>query len=405
MAYYVEKDGRVIPYDGEVPKEALALMESADDDSIIQRLTTGESADVNIYRYEIQTSSGPKTIIGISVDGADALAQEMKNIEVLNDARIDKDNDPDYIYAMLRVKNLATNTTLLGVGKQCKFIQGRNNEPIRNRNDEHAFVKAISKAQRNGILHHAKGEVVQAIVQRFLGEGKVKRLTPPPVQTSGTTQSRPAPAPARPATPIKTTTGPGTDAEAGKIAQALVAQEARLKQLREQVTTRFIKDLGLNEEQRRAEIKKKFGTDALHDLNENQLRECFTLIDELIDARATPVTTVKSDTQAATDNVPPATVTPQPPPVDEKTQNALSLGFASLPEQSEARNNLFYLLNKPENLDMPKEQAVAFIRGKGFNSAGDIPKDQMGIITDEVKQMIAAKNTPVAGNGEPQPDI
>jgi hypothetical protein len=178
MAYY-EKDnkGELVPIKGGVETEAMAAIEKYDDEAIVREMTGGAAAEEFIYRYNIQTANGPHEVIGISTPGASQLANLVGNLEVLNDVRVDKDSDPDYIYAMLRVRNSERNTVLLGVGRACKYVVGRNNAPVHDRSDEHAFVKAISKAQRNGILHHVSEEVITRIINTWAKSGKQAGLT------------------------------------------------------------------------------------------------------------------------------------------------------------------------------------------------------------------------------------
>ena len=258
MAYYTDKDGKITKLDEELTPESVGVMERADDDAIIQRMTTGDASEVYVYKYEISTKTGPKTIMGISTDGAHALANEMRNIEVLPGFQFDKESDPDNIYAVIRVKNLSTNVTLLGTGKQCKFVVGAKNEPMRDRPDEHAFVKAVSKAERNGILAHTDAKIVQAIIQQSIGNGKSKMIKPPAVQAGVKPSVAPAtpatPKPAQPSTAPKPAVSPLTTA-----AEALKQQEEKLKKLREQVAGKFRTELGYTDDQRHEAIKQTLG--------------------------------------------------------------------------------------------------------------------------------------------------
>lgn len=365
MAYLTDKDGKIIKADNDdITPETVGMMERADDEAIIQHMTTGDVTEVYIYKYEIATKTGPKTIMGISTDGAHALANEMRNLEVLSGFSFDKDSDPDNIYAVLRVKNLATNVTLVGVGKQCKFVVGAKNEPMRDRPDEHAFVKAVSKAERNGILSHADAKIVQTIIQRAIGEGKTRQIKPPVIQ----------------AAPVRATSSQATD-QGGKLAAAAKAaaeQDQKLKNLRERVSVKFKADLGYTDEQRHEAVKNKLGLldGSLLNLSEQQLRDCLAYAEELIDKKAEAPTTV---------------TTHQP---DDKDKRPKELGFTGLTEQNMLRSDLYGLWNKPENLNFTKDDFVKYIIGKGYKMSSDIPKAKINELIAEVKVLIENKNKP-----------
>jgi len=176
MPYYEEKDGQVIPYSGEIPQEAIFAIERADDDAIIQTFSGGFAQEHLMYSYPITTKVGKKMIVGIGVQGANEIAKLLGNIEVLPDVRVqEKDN---YFYGVVRAKDIIRNVTLAGFGRQSIFIQTEGMQPT-DRNDEHAYVKALTKGQRNAILAISPQEAVVKIVQQFMEQKKLGRLAPP----------------------------------------------------------------------------------------------------------------------------------------------------------------------------------------------------------------------------------
>ena len=380
MAFYERGEDGKIMLATEVPEEAIRLIESMDDKAVIQRMTSGIAGDVFIYRYSIKTKTGTKEIIGISTDGAYELANtHIRNIETLSDVRLDKDSDPDYIYAMVRVRSHSTNVTLLGVGRQCKFMMDSGNVPIRGRINEHAFVAAISKAQRNGILHHADQEVIVEIIDSWSKTGKSRQLKPPSLDVEPEKPNAPV---ATPPPTIPTTTGtppptvaPTTSAPTITPDQ-ITAQQERLKNLRMDVHARFEKDLGIGVDKRKVMLKEKFSVDSLLDLNEQQLKDCLAWIEELIreKSKAPPVA--------------------KPPAENGKTARVTALGFESETEQNTLRGRLYHMLTDQNQLGLNDEEAKELITNKDYGSTSEISREALLEIIKEVDSLIKAKQSP-----------
>jgi hypothetical protein len=389
MPYY-ESDGKggLVPAK-DVPEEAIWAIEKYDDEAIVSMMSSGAASQDFVYSFTI----AGKDVYGISTTGADQLANLIGNLEVLNDARIDKDSDQDFIYATLRVKNLERNVTLLGVGRQCKFIQGKNNVPDRSRNDEHAFVKAISKAQRNGILHHSNENLVRQIVQRWITENKnTRRLNPPPVSTGLRPAPVPTPTPRAPAPgqnqqPPRETEGERRAAFAADQAAMIKAQQEKLAGMRVAVLNRFHNELHVVDDVIRSLLKEKFGEEELSKLSESQLNECDQFVDETIAAQAGP------PEQPEPGPVPQNPATPVPAPSD--APKSVRLGFASDEDQTKLRDVAYQLIVK--QLGMNRDQAVEFVKSKGYASTAEMPRDALTQLIAEVQEMVKAKNQPEAG--------
>jgi hypothetical protein len=344
MAYYTpDGKGGMVPYDGDVPAEAITAIDKYDEDSIVRSMTSGVAAEEYIYRYTIQTARGSSEIIGISSTGADQLANLMGNLEVLNDVRLDKDSDSDYIYAMLRIRNLERNTTLLGVGRACKYMVGRGNEPQRDRLDEHAFVKSISKAQRNGILHHASADVVAAIIAKWAKEGKQARIGPPSVSTSTKSASQPKQQETKP--PVEQKSDQSGDKKPGQ--DEIAKQMEKLTGLQKQIKDLFANRDITDENQVMQVINLRYSVDkGLMSLNENQLNDCIEYLRQ----------TAKKDSQSV------EKTTTQPPETTTKMITWESLGFESAEEQTSLRSRIFNLLTNEANLGMTTDQAKKWVK-------------------------------------------
>ena len=172
-----EKEGKsLVAAKEELPEEFFRLVESEDEQAIVERLTRADAQQWFGYSYPIKTKEGVKEVIGISWDGAKEIAQLIRNIRCESTFKVeDKDN---YFYAIVPVTNLSTNTTILGIARQSKYIISEGNIPT-DRLDETAFVKAINKAQRNGILSVVSQKMIADIVASF-DPKFIKKLVVPP---------------------------------------------------------------------------------------------------------------------------------------------------------------------------------------------------------------------------------
>ena len=175
MALYEKGAKGIVPYRGDISQEALSAIDRADDDAIAKHLVSPFGAEHFLYSYPIQTAEGTKQIIGIGVDGGYEIAHLMGNVEVLPNVKVEEKGD--YFYGCVWAKDLIRNVTLMGVARQCKFILGKGNEPT-NRLDETAFVKAITKGQRNAILAIAPQEAIAKAIETFMQNKKLKALAP-----------------------------------------------------------------------------------------------------------------------------------------------------------------------------------------------------------------------------------
>lgn len=371
MTYYQRGEGgEITPVGDELPEGVVRAIEIYDEKTIIQRMTTGIAAKSFIYQYPIKTATGTKEIIGISTDGADELALMTGNIEVLPDIKIDKDSDPDYIYTIVRAKNLIRNVTLLGTGRTCKFQMDKGNKPDPDRLNEWAFVSSVSKAQRNAILRLIDEEVKINIVRAWEKGGKSTQIKPPTLSVE--TDKPPVSYKPQPPAPAPSAVIPHVSTEQNEIDE----QQEKLKKLRMEVHNRFQRDLGIGINERKEILRNKFGVESLTDMSENQLRSCLSHIEELIQKRT----------------VAPVSLPPVAASVEKKTDEGL--GFDNSDEQNRLRGRLFTMLTSPSELNLKQEEAKQFIVDRGYTSSSEIPKQNLLAIIQEVSELIKAKQTP-----------
>ncbi len=321
MPFYREQKGELVPVKGEeVPQEAVLAIERADEETIVQHLTSDFGADNFIYSYPIKGGH----VVGIGVDGAKEIARLLGNIEILPDIRIDKDSDPDYIYAMVRAKDLTRNVTWLGVGRACKYIVGENWQPT-DRVDEYAFVKAVNKGARNAVLALPPQEAIAKIVQGFVEQKKLKKLPP---------------AYGKPSQPTAT-------AKVG-------TEDDKLKKLRQQVGIEA-KKVFKSDEERKSWQKAQYGVDSMTEMTEEQLNEMREKILEKLKAIQEPA-----------------------------KPSAVDLGFSSEAEQKEMRKELFRAIDElGYKTDDDKRD---YITQKGWERTTEVTKETLSSYIDEVRK-------------------
>lgn len=386
MALYQEdSSGTISPLEGlqqEQVKEISRIMDSADDDQIITSMT-GAGSQVLFYRYSIKTNTGAKEVIGLSVEGGFEVANGVRNLEVLSDYKIDKDQDPDYIYAIVRVINKATQNVFLGVGRQCKFVVGQGNTPLRDRLDEHAFVKAVSKAQRNGLLHHADQRMLASLIETWAKGGKGKLLAP----AVKTDEKKEQPKQTSPVSTTQGTTQPTTSAATAAIAEQLKQTEERIKQLKIDIHNKMQSELALTDtEAKKAIVRELFKNltpipESMSQLSENQLNQLLAEVDRRIVEKNAAV---KQQTQPPTQQQAPAATAL---PFDK-------LGFSSLDEQTRMRSELATILTKSDMLGLSNNDARKFLLDRGYQKSVDVPKDKLNQIISDASAILAAKNQP-----------
>jgi len=261
--YERDQKGELIPFEDEVPEEAIAAIERADEQAIVERLTRVEAQPFFAYSYPIKTKHGTKEIIGISVDGSKEIGRQLGNIKPSTDFKVDERDD--YLYCALPVTDLVRNFTWIGVARQCKYILDEGMHPT-DRIDETAFVKVVNKAQRNGILGVAPQEAIAQIISK-LDTKFIKKLEAPP-------QSAKLP----PAKASKSTENP---------------EEAELKKLRQQLHLKWDQlsklDPGVGD--KKSWLKATYQRESSIELSPDEIREAIAKVDQMIAERSEPLAT------------------------------------------------------------------------------------------------------------------
>ncbi|GAI60630.1 unnamed protein product, partial [marine sediment metagenome] len=221
---------------------------------------------------------------------------------------------------------------------------------------------------------HTPEEVIVKIINLWSQKGKSRQLRPPPLETEpvvtrppATVVTPPAPVPAPALAPTTT------------MAQQVAEQQERLKNLRMEVHNKFQTNLGIGVEKRKEILSKKFGVNSLTDLNEQQLKECKVLVEEMI----------------AQKTVAPAA---KPAPAVSKTTE---LGFENTGEQNKLRGMLYTTLTSPDQLGLKNEEALKFITDRGFASTNDVTKNRLIEMISEVRELVQIKQAPPP----PEPEV
>lgn len=277
MALYErDKGGQLVPVEGEVPQEAILAIERADEQTIVERLTRFEAQPFFAYSYPIKTKEGIKEVIGIGVDGAKYIASQLGNIKASTDFKIE-DRD-DYLYCAFPVTDLVRNITLLGVARQSKYIIGEGMIPS-DRIDETAFVKVVSKAQRNGILSVADQMMIAQIIAR-LDTKAIKRLAGPPA-------------------PAKLTASKAAPPKAAKPEES--TEEKEIKSLRQQLHIKWdeLQKLDPSVGEKKSWLKEHYNVESSIELSLEDIREAVSAVDMLIEKTAGPKATTEETRQVA----------------------------------------------------------------------------------------------------------
>ena len=262
MTYHqIDEKGAVIPYPGEVPAEAVAAIERADDEQIVRSFTGGFAQENLLYSYEIKTKTGKVLVVGVGVDGAKEIARLLGNVEVQPDAKVQEKDD--YFYGMIRARDLLRNVTLAGFARQCKYYLDEANRPTERLN-EWAYVIALTKAQRNAILAITPQGPLIKIVQEFISQKKATRLTPPRQTITKQPEAKPE---------VK----PGAKKEPGKL---------EMNKLKAAFMMSWREYEGLmvwgpeeSDKQRASWLKEKFGKDSLTELTAEELGKAKSMVD------------------------------------------------------------------------------------------------------------------------------
>ncbi len=152
-------------------QQAIEAFEKADEQAIVAHMTGGAQLQAYVYSFPMEG----KQIVGVSWKGAQEIARLVGHIEVLPDIKVEERDDA--FYGLVRVKDLRSNVVFVGASRQEKMMTLRDGRVKPNR---FAFVLAINKAERNGILDLVDESIKQKIIQGFIDSGRSRAIQPAP---------------------------------------------------------------------------------------------------------------------------------------------------------------------------------------------------------------------------------
>jgi hypothetical protein len=158
--------------------ERIDKLDSAAVDPVVAlQAITGMQPNTLVYQFKVNGQN----VVGLTVDAAKALAARRGDIEVMEPRiepttiQVETGNgdwmDVPAVRAYVRVKDLKTNTTFVGIGCQPTLLVKKDGS---QRLDPMADRVAISKAVRNGILDHFTGiqDIITKFAQQAAAEGR-----------------------------------------------------------------------------------------------------------------------------------------------------------------------------------------------------------------------------------------
>jgi len=148
-------------------QQAIEAFERADEQAIVAHMTGGAQLQAYVYSFPMEG----KQIVGVSWKGAQEIARLVGHIEVLPDIKVEERDDA--FYGLVRVKDLRSNVVFVGASRQEKMMTLRDGRVKPNR---FAFVLAINKAERNGILDLVDESIKQQIIEKFIASGKSRAI-------------------------------------------------------------------------------------------------------------------------------------------------------------------------------------------------------------------------------------
>jgi hypothetical protein len=154
------------------------MSSAAFDPVVALQAVTGMKVDSLLYKFPLQG----KTVTGLTVKGAKALAARRGNIEVLEPTitnttiQVETGDgqwvDVPGVRASVRVRDLKTATVFVGIACEPVVMVKRDGSQMLNRNADRV---AIAKATRNGILDHFTG-VTDAVEQFVVDAEKAGKV-------------------------------------------------------------------------------------------------------------------------------------------------------------------------------------------------------------------------------------
>ena len=138
-----------------VPVEEYEVLDQIDDNAIIGMLTGAAIQD-----YVYQFKQGGKTVKGLTLAGINEAANRRGGIQV--DTIEYEERDKSWL-AVAKAVDTVTGSSRYGAYEQTKKMG--------NRDDPHAFTKAVHKAQRNAVKQLLPMPVLVEVMDHYLNKG------------------------------------------------------------------------------------------------------------------------------------------------------------------------------------------------------------------------------------------
>ena len=135
-----------------VPVDDLEVLDQVDDQAIVEMMT-GQSIQDYVYSFK----QGGKTIEGLTLAGINEAANRRGGIQI-DDVQYDERDHSWLVIA--KATDTVTGSSRYGAFEQAKRMG--------NRDDPHAFTKAIHKAQRNAVKQLLPVTVIKEVLNYYL---------------------------------------------------------------------------------------------------------------------------------------------------------------------------------------------------------------------------------------------
>lgn len=140
-------------------EDEYAALDRMDENLIVEKMRGGLVEE----RYAYSFSSRGDTVVGLSAEGIQRIAQSYGNIDV--EMVEFKENEDEYIF-IAKATDKATGLSMMGAAQQRKEEKGKY--------DRFAVAKVTTKAQRNALRGILPVPLLEKLVKVFLDEKKDK---------------------------------------------------------------------------------------------------------------------------------------------------------------------------------------------------------------------------------------
>ena len=159
------------------------LMDRLDEEAILEELS-GRITDQVCYEFECTdktTATGKRLVAGVSWKGAMEMANSVKNIGADPSVKPVGDIRNGNMFVMVYCKDSLNNVGIWGssFAPAMRKIWSKEKNVYIEVEDNFAFIKAMNKAQRNGILALIQNTLKEEFIQGWRNKGRIHRLEAP----------------------------------------------------------------------------------------------------------------------------------------------------------------------------------------------------------------------------------